>query len=94
VGQEARRAAQAGADVEHGHAGRDGHAAGQGLDGAEAAVVILIPRPQILRLERTGGVPAQRARGLQNQRRVDGVTVVESTTAKRGGTTQSVREAA
>ena len=66
MGQEARRPAEARAHVEHGHARRDGHAAGQRLHGPEAPVVVLIPRPEILRLERSAGVSAAVAHGLQD----------------------------
>jgi len=87
VRQEARRPAQAGADVEHGHARHDRGASRQHLHGPEPAVVILIPRPQILRLERSPGATALRARGLQHLGLVDGMTVVEVDDRVRGGGT-------
>ena len=75
VREEARGAAEARADVEHGHARCDGRASRQRLHGPEAAVVVLVPRPEILGLERSAA--RARARGLQHLRLVDRVTIVE-----------------
>jgi hypothetical protein len=76
VGQEARGAAEPGADIEHRHPGGDGGALRQRLDRGETAVVILVPPPEILRTERAeaGGAVAG---GCEHLRLVDRVAIVE-----------------
>ena len=93
VCQEARGATQARADVEHGHPGRDRRAARQHLHGREPAVVILVPGPEVLRLERSPGAPALRARGLKHLGLVDGMPVVEVDDGVRHGRTRVAHDA-
>jgi len=76
-GEEPRGTAQAGTDVKDAGASADARTAREGVDGAEAAVVILVEGKQVVRGERPVDAAARAPHGVEHLAFADRMLVVE-----------------